>query len=566
MLNKLLDKLSLLKKKDCLQDYYSDSPKDIRYDSGSLVDAILLSATLYPDNIAIEYFNTKITYIEFVGRIKNCAKALKAQGIKENDVVTICMPNTPEAVIMFYAINMVGAIANMIHPLSSENEIEFYLNKSKSKMILTIDLCYLKVLSIIKNTNVEKIVVASASKSMGLVLKILYYLTKKRVRLEKKDFILTWKNFIKYGSIYQKNYYTKRNGTDVALILYSGGTTGKPKGIKLSNLNLNAGAIQSRYMSEVIKPCNSFLTILPNFHAFGIGISTHTPLYNGMKIILIPQFDMKKFGKVIKKYKPNVVAGVPSLFDALTKIKFKKNDLECIRLAVCGGDYISVESKRKINSFLKQHGSPTELRVGYGLTECSGATVLCPEGIKEENNAIGIPFPNCLYKIVKIGTINDAKNEDGEICISGPNVMLGYLDEIKETELVLKKHHDGKVWLHTGDIGCIKDGFLYYKSRLKRMIVTNGYNIYPSYIEELLMQKSYIESAVIIGKPHLYKGEIAKAFIVLKEGVNLNKEIKKDINRHLKKNLANYAIPEEIQYVDFLPKTLVGKISYKDLK
>ena len=555
-------------KKNKWKQFYTKTPDKIKYDTGSLIDAVMLSATMYPNNVAIDYYNVQFTYKELIDEIKKCAKSLKRLGIKEDDVVTICMPNTPESVIMFYAINMVGAVANMIHPLSSEKEIEFYLNKSKSKIILTIDITYFKVMSVIENTKIEKVIVTSATKSMGLIVDCAYWLFKGRKEVSKDDKVLTWDKFIKAGTYYNEEYYIKRDANDLAIILYSGGTTGKPKGIMLSNLSFNAGAIQSRYMSDTMKPGNSFLTILPNFHAFGIGISTHTPLYNGMRIILVPKFDMKKFEKIIKKYKPNVIAGVPSLYDALTKTKLNKKDLTCLTLAVCGGDAITTENKKKVNAFLKAHGSKTDLRCGYGLTECAGACCLSPEGMENKKDIIGIPFPNCTYKIINPETHKELGiDEDGEICIIGPNVMLGYLNEPEETANTLIKHTDGKIWLHTGDVGCIdKDGLLYFKSRIKRMYITNGYNVYPSYIEEILKQHESIYMAAVIGIPHPYKGEVGKCFIVLNEGLKPTFEIKKSINKHLKKNLASYAIPKEFVYVDSLPMTLVGKVSYKDLK
>lgn len=552
-------------------NYYTKTPKEIKYDNGSLIDAVLLSASMYPNNIAIEYYNTQISYVEFVNKIKKCARSLKRIGVEEDDRVTICMPNTPEAVIMFYAINMVGAVANMIHPLSSENEINFYLNKAKSKVILTIDLCYPKVMNAIKDTKVKHVVVSSATKSMGFVVDTFYYLFKGRKNdksmKKNKEIVLSWRQFIKNGTYYNEEYYVKRKDTDLAVILYSGGTTGKPKGICLSNLNFNAGAVQSRYMSDTMKPSNSFLTILPNFHAFGIGISTHTPLYSGMKVILIPKFDMKKMKKILKKYHPNVIAGVPSLFDAITKLKLGPNDLSNLTLAVCGGDSITIENKKKINEYFKAHGCKTDLRVGYGLTEGAGACCLSPEGMEKKKDIIGIPFPNCVYKIVDVNDGHEVNpGEDGEILISGPNVMLGYLDEPKETKETLIKDENGITWLHTGDMGSMDNkGLIYYRSRIKRMIITNGYNVYPSYIEELLAKNEYVFQCAVIGIKHPYKGEVAKAFIVLKEGIKPSLEIKRTINKYLKQNLANYAIPQEIEYVDGLPMTLVGKISYKDL-
>jgi len=570
MINSIINRLRslLFNKKGKWKHFYTNVPKNIKYDTGSLVDSLLLSATMYPDNVAIIYYNVAITYTELMEKIKKAAKSLKSIGIKEGDMVTICMPNTPESVIMFYAINMVGAVANMIHPLSSEKEIEFFLNESKSKAILTIDVSFFKVASVLDNTSVEKVIVTSATKSMGFLVDACYFLFKGRKSVTKGDKIINWDSFMKLGKSYDQDFYIKRDANDLAVILYSGGTTGKPKGIMLSNLNFNAGAIQSRYMSDTMKPGGKFLTILPNFHAFGIGISTHTPLYNGMTCILVPKFDMKKFGKIIKRYHPNVIAGVPTLFDALTKIRLNKNDLSSLTLAVCGGDAISSDTKKKVNQFFKEHSSKTDLRCGYGLTECSGASCLAPEGTEKYTDIIGIPFPNCVYKIIDPNTKLELDcNEDGEICISGPNVMLGYLNDEVETKMALEKHDDGNIWLHTGDVGHIdKNGFLFFKSRIKRMYITNGYNVYPGYIEEVLKEHEAIKNAVVIGIPHPYKGQIGKAFIVLKDGYKPSMDTKMSINKHLKKNLANYMIPKEYVYVDSIPMTLVGKVSYKDLK
>lgn len=550
-------------------NYYNNIPNKIDYEKGSLVDAIIKTAEKYPSYIALEYFNVQITYHELILEIKKCARALKRQGIKENDCVTICMPNTPEAVIAFYAINMIGAVANMIHPLSSENEIEFYLNKSSSKIILTVDICYFKVKNIMENTKIEKVIVSSATKSMGRLVNFIYWFLKgRKIKIERKNRrVLTWNHFIKEGAYYTKDYYVKRNANDLAIILYSGGTTGKPKGIMLSNLNFNASAIQARYILKTVKPGNSILTVLPNFHAFGLCTSIHLPLYSGMKVILVPEFNIKKFARLFKIYKPNAITAVPSLYDAMTKMKFKEKDLSNLSLAVCGGDKISKEAKEAINNTLKKYGSKAELKVGYGLTECSGACCLSPDNIENKEDIIGLPFPDNDIKIVKPNT-NEEQDilKEGEICISSVNVMLGYLDEKEETSKVLIKHKDNKIWLHTGDMGYMdENGFIYFKSRIKRMYITSGFNVYPSYIEEILLKNEYVFSCAVIGIPHPYKGEVGKAFIVLKEGINPTIEVKKNIQKHLKKNLSYYAIPAQIKYTDNLPMTLVGKISYKDL-
>lgn len=548
--------------------HHKKLPKNVKYFEGSLYDAVYESTLKYPYNTAIEYENNQITYKQLIKKINKVAKALKTLGVNKGDKVTICMPNTPEEVTMFYAINEIGAVANMIHPLSSEKDIEYYLNKSNSKVMLCIDIAYKKVNNIIDNTSLEKVIVTSATKSMERITAFLYWLLKgRKINIKENEKIILWDHFIAKANLYNEDPYEQVASNDPAVILYSGGTTGKPKGVVISNYSFNAQALQSKYTEpEALEPENAFLTFLPNFHAFGIGICTHTPLYNGMRAILIPQFNVKKFKKYLRKYKFNVLCGVPTLYDAVSKMKFRKNELNTLKLVVCGGDAMSIDLKNRVNTFLKEYGCKTELKIGYGLTESSGVVSLSPDGILDESDVIGYPFPNTEFKIIDINTKKETPlEEDGELIISGPNIMLEYLDEPEETKNTLFQM-DGKTWLHTGDIACVdKRGLFHYKSRLKRMIITSGYNVYPSHVEEILTNHEAILKCAVIGIKNESKGEIVKAFIVLREGYN-NLLTKSNIQKYMKENLAKFEIPREIRYIDDLPTTLVGKIAYKELE
>lgn len=548
--------------------HHNKLPKSVNYFEGSLYDAVYESALKYPYNTAIEYENNQITYKQLIKKINKVAKCLKYLGVQKGDKVTICMPNTPEEVAMFYAINEIGAVANMIHPLSSEKDIEYYLNKSDSKVMLCIDIAYKKVNNIIDNTNLKKVIVTSATKSMERITALLYWLVKgRKMNIKENEKFILWDHFMNYASKYQEDPYEAVDSNDPAVILYSGGTTGKPKGVVISNYSFNAQALQSKYTEpEALQPENAFLTFLPNFHAFGIGICTHTPLYNGMRAILIPQFNAKKFKKYVRKYKFNILCGVPTLYDAISKMKFRKNELSILKLVVCGGDSMSIDLKKKVNKFLKDYGCETEIKIGYGLTESSGVVALSPNGILNESDVIGYPFPNTEFKIIDINTKKEAPlGEDGELVISGPNVMMEYLNEPEETKNTLYKE-GGKTWLHTGDIACVdKKGLFHYKSRLKRMIITSGYNVYPSHVEEILLNHEAIEKCAVIGVKSESKGEIVKAFIVLKEDNN-GLLTKNSIQKYMKENLAKYEIPREIRYIDEIPSTLVGKVAYKELE
>ena len=548
--------------------HHKKLPKNVKYFEGSLYDAVYESTLKYPYNTAIEYENNQITYKQLIKKINKVAKALKTLGVNKGDKVTICMPSTPEEVTMFYAINEIGAVANMIHPLSSEKDIEYYLNKSNSKVMLCIDIAYKKVNNIIDNTSLEKVIVTSATKSMERITAFLYWLLKgRKINIKENEKIILWDHFIAKANLYNEDPYEQVASNDPAVILYSGGTTGKPKGVVISNYSFNAQALQSKYTEpEALEPENAFLTFLPNFHAFGIGICTHTPLYNGMRAILIPQFNAKKFKKYLRKYKFNVLCGVPTLYDAVSKMKFRKNELSTLKLVVCGGDAMSIDLKKRVNAFLKEYGCKTELKIGYGLTESSGVVSLSPDGILDESDVIGYPFPNTEFKIIDINTKKETPlEEDGELIISGPNIMLEYLDELEETKNTLFQM-DGKTWLHTGDIACVdKRGLFHYKSRLKRMIITSGYNVYPSHVEEILTNHEAILKCAVIGIKNESKGETVKAFIVLREGYN-NLLTKSSIQKYMKENLAKFEIPREIRYIDDLPTTLVGKIAYKELE
>jgi long-chain acyl-CoA synthetase len=550
---------------------YKDARSNLEYPSKSIVDALMEVSRKYPEYYAYEYFGKKVTYRVFMKQIEDVAKSLKNYGVGVNDRVTICMPSTPEAICAVYAVNLIGAVASMIHPLSSEKEMENYINQADSKFMITLDSTLEKVMNIKRNTKLQKIIVASPDTSMPPLLHYLYKVTnyKKKVKIPKDDEdIVLWNHFISSAPNFVGVCHEPREAHDLAVILYSGGTTGTPKGIMLSNLNFNAIACGAHELIKQTIPGNSVLSLLPIFHGFGLAVCIHTPLLSGMKCILIPQFDAKKFGNLIKMTKPNFIVGVPTLYEALLKQKLKSRDLECVEAVISGGDILTPELKKKVDNYLHEHGSIAEVRPGYGLTEATAATCLTNEFGYTEEGCIGIPFPDTYFKIVKIGTTTEAEaNEDGEICISGPTVMMGYLNNEEETNQTLRYHEDGMLWLHTGDIGCMNEhGVIVFKQRLKRMIISSGYNVYPSYIENVIVGHKDVIACTVVGVPHKYKGQVAKAYIVLRDGVEPTGDIKKEIRELCKKNISKYALPKEYVYRKSLPKTLVGKVAFTKLE
>ena len=310
------------------------------------------------------------------------------------------------------------------------------------------------------------------------------------------------------------------------------------------------------------------LSIMPVFHGFGLGIGIHTMLINGCKCILIPAFSAQTFGTLLKKNQPNFIAGVPTLYEALLKSeKMKGINLSCLKGVFSGGDSLSIELKKKVDKFLKEHGADIQIREGYGMTESVTASCLTPKNYAREGS-IGLPFPDTYYKIVKTNTQEEVPyGTEGEICINGPTVMLGYVGNPKETAHTLQVHPDGLTWLHTGDLGYIdEDGFVYFKQRLKRMIVSSGYSIYPSQLENIIDAHDAVLMSTVIGVDDPYKIQKVKAFVVLKPDVSPTDEVKESIRLHCEKNIAKYAMPYEFEYRESLPKTLVGKVAYTILE
>ena len=546
-------------------------PEHLSYQECSMCEAVEAVAKKYPDHTAYEFMGSRISYAKAVSAIHECARALRTIGIKENDRVTIAMPNSPMAVSMFYAVNMVGAVANMIHPLSAEGEIEFYLNDSKSTAALTLDQFYPKFAAIRKNTpHLKTLVIASVKDALKPLLKLGYSLTegKKIPKLPESGDYICWKQFIAAGKTFSGDPRVKKNALDPAVILYSGGTTGTTKGILLSNLNFNALGAQIIATNPMFKPGDKMLAIMPMFHGFGLGVSIHSMLVSGGRCILVPRFTPKTYAELLQKHQPNFIAGVPTLYEALLRLQgFEKMDLSCLKGMFSGGDTLSVELKKRIDAFLKAHNASIEVREGYGTTECVTASCLTPTGLAREGS-IGIPFPDTYYKIVKPGTDEELPyGEEGEICLSGPTMMMEYVNHPQETADTLRKHADGLTWVHTGDLGMMdKDGFIYFRQRMKRMIVTSGYNVYPSQIENLLDSHEYVHLSCVIGVKDPYKMQKVKAFVVLKPGVEESEEVRAALMEFCRKNIAKYAMPYEIEFRADLPKTLVGKVAYRILE
>ncbi len=550
---------------------YGDVPKTLEYFNGTMWEMVERAAQTRPEHIAYDFMGKSTPYAKFRADVHACAKALRAAGIKPDDRVTICMPNCPQAVVMFYAVNLMGAVSNMVHPLSSENEIRFYLNVSKSVCALTLDQFYPKFEEIRKSVpTLHTLIIAAVKDELKPLLKLGYSLTegRKLPKLPKKGGYITWKDFIRAGKSYAGGYICHKDRNEPATILYSGGTTGTTKGILLSNLNLNALSQQVISANPIYEKDDKILAVMPIFHGFGLGVSIHTFLSNCGRCVLVPRFTPKTYAHDILKTRCNFIAGVPTLYEALLRQpEMKDADLSCLKGVFSGGDTLTPELKKRFDKFLNDHGAKITVREGYGTTECVTASCLTPLHLYKEGS-IGQPFADTYYKIVEVGTnIEVPYGEEGEICISGPTVMLGYLDNPEETANTLRLHGDGRTWLHTGDLGIMdEDGFIYFRQRIKRMIITSGYNVYPSQLENVLEGYEAVQMACVIGVPDPYKMQKIKAFVMLREGYEPTEETKQKILAYCKKNIAKYAMPYDIEFRESLPTTLVGKVAYRVLE
>ena len=550
--------------------HMGDVPAKLDYFQGSMFEAVEKIARAYPANIAFDFMGRSTTYREFIRNVERCARSLKTIGIRPGDRVTIAMPNCPQGIYMFYAVNLVGGICSMVHPLSSEKELEFYINDSRSVTVVTLDQFYHKFEAIRQNTCLVNVVLASIKDELSRPVRAGYMLTEGRKMQKIPDDapVLRWNDFVRLGSACSWNFRVPRGAEDPAVILYSGGTTGTSKGILLTNLNFNALGQQIVATNPMFRVGDKMLSAMPIFHGFGLGVCIHSMLSQGGRCILVPRFTAKSYAKLITKYKCNFIAGVPTLFEALLRLpSMDKADLSCLKGVFSGGDSLSVELKKKMDKFLYDHKAVIQVREGYGTTETVTACCLTPPHMFKEGS-IGIPFPDTYIKIVQPDTdIELPYGEEGEILLAGPTVMREYINQPEETAKTLRKHADGQTWVYTGDLGFMDDeGFVYFRGRSKRMIITSGYNVYPARLENIIDAHEKVQMSCVIGVPDSLKMQRVKAFVMLRPGVPATDETREEILAYCRKNIAKYAMPRELEFRDELPKTLVGKVAYRVLE
>lgn len=547
---------------------YTDLPFHLDYFEGSMSEAVLGTAASDPAFHALEFMGRGITFRSLADNIDRVARAFHASGILKGQRVLVCLPNVPQAVYCLYGLNRIGAIATMVHPLSAVSELALFMKEASCDVVVTLDQFFDKFLKVAEHQPVKKLIVASISDELPRIKSLAYKLiSESKLPRIKGSGVVRWKNFLKEGKSIRGGYSVAKDPSTEAVVLFSGGTTGTTKGIMLSDRNFNALAQQTAVMSHFdVKHCR-MLAAMPVFHGFGLGVCIHTMMVAGGTSILVPRFNAKSYAGLIKAHRPNFIAGVPTLFEAITRGNYLDGvDLSCLKGVFSGGDSLTVELKKKFDRFLAEHNATIRIREGYGTTECVTACCLTPFA-REKEGSIGVPYPDTYFKICAVGTNEEVPyGTEGEICLCGPSVMLGYINHPEENTDTLRTHSDGNVWLHTGDLGLMdEEGFVYFRQRIKRMIVTNGYNVYPSQLENIIEQHPAVQRACVIGVPDPYKMQKIKAFVVLKDGFCDSPQLQESLMAHCREHIARYAMPYMIEVRDSLPTTLVGKVAYTRL-
>ena len=521
-------------------------------------------------DVALRYYNCTVTFATLMVNVKKTAAALRAAGVQKGDILTAVSVMTPELIYLFYAADMVGATLNLVDPRYSPDGIHEYLKEAGSRMLVCMNLFYDKCRQAMRRTTVERVLVFSPAESFKGALKLAYNAANPDHNRYASN-VMSWKQFIAAG----EGQSTASEPFDPAhscVMVHTGGTTGSPKGVLLGDVAFNALAQQFSAFEALFQRQQTLLNVMPPFIAYGYACGIHLPLALGLTVVIIPNLDPAELGKLVLKYKPAHMFGVPSHYQVLAADpRMKKKDLSFVLNFACGGDAISLGAEQAVNDFLLSHGAPYPLAKGYGMTEvCSAATAAA--GLRNKPGSVGLPLPETLVSIFEPGTEKELPiGQRGEICISGPTVMQGYYAKPDETAIILRTHADGRVWVHSGDIGYMdEEGYVFLDSRIKRMIIRHdGFKIFPSMIENVLSTHPAVSGCSVVGcadKDHV-QGRLPLAYIVLKKDCDKKKkQIVRELRAMCADELPEYVLPVGYKFIDKLPLTPVGKVDYLALE
>lgn len=551
--------------------YYTEEAINAKMPECTIYDYLLESNKKNLSDIALRYFERKISFGELFGNIESAAKAFASVGIKPGDIVVMATVTTPETIYAVYALNRLGAVANMVDPRTSVEGIKEYIAEVNARFVLCIDVAYPKIEKAIVDTDVEKIIIASPADSLPQPKKFIFNLVNKLKGTTPKfgSNCVTWSEIHSAckGISYKVAEYEPNK---CCIIEHTGGTTGLPKGVMLTDDNFNSAAKQIKNSPLRLEHQDKFLNIMPPFIAYGMVLGIHIALTHGWESIIIPKFDPKDFADLILKYQPAGIMGVPTYFEGLMdEPKIKGKDLSFIKVVLVGGDKALVEFEKKVNAFFAEHNANIHLSKGYSMTEASATATFAFEEINKPGSA-GIPFAQTIVAAFEPETDKELPfGESGEMCICTPTMMAGYYDKQEETDKVIKKHSDGRMWIHSGDLGYVdEDGCVYINGRLKRMIIRyDGFKVFPPFIEDVVSTHKAVETCCAVGtmdKEHV-QGHLPIVFAVLKDGCNAD-VAKKELFDLCQKELPEYVQPVDFVFVDKMPVTPIGKVDYRALE
>lgn len=549
--------------------YYTEEAINAKLPECTIYEYLWENNNDYQCSVALNYFDRKITYGEVFANIEKATKSYSALGLKSGDIITICAVTIPETIYSFYGLNRLGVVCNMVDPRTSAEGIREYIKEVDSKIVITIDVAYPKIVDAIKGTAVEKIVVISPADSLPQPKKFLFKVFK-ATKIPNDNLHIKWNDLVEMGENNNPVIATYKKNTPCAIV-HTGGTTGFPKGVMLTNENFNEMVISFTYNGIYFDPENILLSIMPPFIAYGLVNGIHVVLCRRMQIVMVPLFDPNELDSLILKYRPTNMLATPTHYDVLMASKKIKpdTDLSFIKMVGIGGDGLHIENEKRLNKFFAEHNCPSAAIKGYGMTEVSAAA--CAS--RPENNAmgsVGLPFVKVIISAFNPDTDEELKfGEKGELCIYSPSTMLGYYDNDLETQKILRKHSDGRYWIHSGDIGYLsEDGNVFIDGRIKRMIIRHdGFKIFPIQIDSVVMNHKDIYSCCTVGTDDTShsQGKLPIVFAVLKDGCNAD-TVKKELCELCKKELPEYVQPVDFIFIDKMPLTPIGKVDYRALE
>ncbi len=522
------------------------------------------------NDTALEYYGRKFTYADLIVNVKKTAAALRGAGVKKGDIITVVSIMTPEIIALFYAADMMGATLNLVDPRYSVEGIREYIEEVDSHLLVCLNVVYERCRQAAKRTNVEKVIVLSPADSLPPLMAVGYKLTTPDKNKYASN-VIRWKQFIKGGEG-QSTASEPYDPDHACVVVHTGGTTGSPKGVILTDDCFNGIALQFQAYPKLFHRGQKLMNVMPPFIAYGFACGIHLPLVLGFTVIIIPNLDPAKLGSLVLKHKPEHMFGVPTHYQQLASDpKLRDKDLSFIINYAAGGDSLSRGAEQTVNDFLAAHGARYPIAKGYGMTEVSSAATVAA-GLDNKPGSVGIPMVNTVVAAFEPGTDQELPiGQRGELCISGPCLMKGYYNKPEETAILLRRHPDGRVWAHTGDMGYLdEDGFVFLDSRIKRMIIRHdGFKVFPSMIENVVSRHPAVHQCSVVGctdKDHT-QGRLPFVYIVLKAGITAKKkQVIRELERMCAEELPEYVQPVAYKFISSMPMTPVGKVDYRQLE